>query len=1354
MKAMKKLTSVLLALVLLLGMVPLSGMAYAEGNDVAVYTVTFDSAGGSAVKEQKIAEGEKATEPDDPARDGYAFSGWFTEKDTRFNFNTPITEDLRLVAKWTENAPVPSNEDAQERTEAQETAGETPSEPETQGAAVEQADEAPPTPVVEENAAIDDTAEPESATVEQADEATPTPAVEENAAADDVAEPEPATVEQTAEDTPVPAVDEDAVTDDMAADAPDLVENPEGETVSADNSLMLRDIGTRSDKDTVIRDVRVSGLQEPFVVETASGTWNLSVPYDSHYEIKTVFWYNPESTEPLTQPVHFEAGKSYYAEIILRADPGYVFEEDPYQFDVFTLNGSTAWIDFSRSGIWHEDHEYFCISTINFVPKEPTVIKDVQVTGFVEPVAGQIAITSDDLSSPDGAPYTPFIRWKDPESGATLPEPMIFEQGRVYYAEVVLGAHDGYVFEADPHQFDVFTLNGSTAWIDFSRSGPVHENLKGYIMATIRFVSNSYVVTFNANGGTVTPASAMTGVDGKLTSLPTPSREGYSFTGWYSAPSGGSAISLDRVYTEDTTIYAHWVRNTYTITFDPNGGTVTPTSATTNSEGRLDSLPTPTREGYTFLNWCSEPVGGHSIGTSKIYTADTTIYAHWVKKSYTVTFDSHSGSAVPSQTVEYGDKATRPTDPIRGGWIFDDWYVDEIYTAKFDFDTPITGPRTIYAKWIPDLRNFTVTFNVDGGSAVPSQTVIEGGKVTKPDDPTKEGFTFAGWYANSRKTRGFDFENTEIDADTTSYAKWVNPATIQYHVSFMKGTTRILSQQRVYSGDYVARPTAAEVERMEHLAGDGSVLEDWYTDTTYTTKFDFDQPITSNTRIYGKWLEGYTVTFYGHSNNVYKNVDAGKTVSPPENPPVWEGHTILGWYTEWSCINAFDFSTPITENITLYPKWVDNTPTVYTVSFNANGGSGTMTPVTVNIGDKLTLPECGFAPQEGKEFDRWDAGNPGEQVEIVSDCTITAFWRDKAATYTVTFDVNGHGTAPTAQTVNSGETATEPAAPTESGWTFGGWYTEAACATAFDFSTPITADITLYAKWTEESVTPPVPTTYTVTFDANGHGTAPAAQTVEDGNLAAKPTDPTESGWTFGGWYQDATCSVAFDFSTPITANITLYAKWTKDGGGETPTPTTYTVTFDANGHGTAPAAQTVEDGKPAAKPADPTETGWTFGGWYQDATCSVAFDFSTPITANITLYAKWTKDAGDPVPATKYPITYVLNGGTLDGKTGTVTVQVEDGAVITLPKPTRSGYTFDYWVGSRYEAGASYTVTGDHTFTAQWKANSTTGTDGKDTSPKTGDESHIGLWLALMALSMVGLSGVTVCGRKKRTHK
>ena len=142
--------------------------------------------------------------------------------------------------------------------------------------------------------------------------------------------------------------------------------------------------------------------------------------------------------------------------------------------------------------------------------------------------------------------------------------------------------------------------------------------------------------------------------------------------------------------------------------------------------------------------------------------------------------------------------------------------------------------------------------------------------------------------------------------------------------------------------------------------------------------------------------------------------------------------------------------------------------------------------------------------------------------------------------FTVTFDANGKGTAPVAQTVVDGATATNPGALTATGYTFGGWYTDAACTQAYDFATAVTGDITLYAKWTA--------VTYTVTFDANGKGTAPVAQTVAYGNKATAPAAPTADNYTFDGWYTDAACTAAYDFNTAVTGNVTLYAKWVLSG--------------------------------------------------------------------------------------------------------------------------------------------------------------------------------------------------------------
>ncbi|MBQ9867579.1 MAG: InlB B-repeat-containing protein [Lachnospiraceae bacterium] len=152
--------------------------------------------------------------------------------------------------------------------------------------------------------------------------------------------------------------------------------------------------------------------------------------------------------------------------------------------------------------------------------------------------------------------------------------------------------------------------------------------------------------------------------------------------------------------------------------------------------------------------------------------------------------------------------------------------------------------------------------------------------------------------------------------------------------------------------------------------------------------------------------------------------------------------------------------------------------------------------------------------------------------------------------------------------------------------------------------------------------------TYTVTFDLNGKsGTAPAAQTVEKGKTVSKPSDPSAEGFVFVDWCTDKEGKNVYDFATPVTADITLYAKWAEASVD------TFTVTFDLNGKsGTAPAAQTVEKGKTVSKPSAPSAEGFKFVAWCTDKEGKNEYDFSTPVTADITLYAKWEK-AEEPVP-------------------------------------------------------------------------------------------------------------------------
>lgn len=142
-------------------------------------------------------------------------------------------------------------------------------------------------------------------------------------------------------------------------------------------------------------------------------------------------------------------------------------------------------------------------------------------------------------------------------------------------------------------------------------------------------------------------------------------------------------------------------------------------------------------------------------------------------------------------------------------------------------------------------------------------------------------------------------------------------------------------------------------------------------------------------------------------------------------------------------------------------------------------------------------------------------------------------------------------------------------------------------------------------------------TNHTVSFIANGHGTAPASQTVLTGSKVIIPIDPTASGYKFMGWYTEASCINEYNFNTSVTSNLTLYAKWLPY----------YTVTFNASGHGTTPESQTVLSGDTIVEPEESAQEHCTFLGWYKEQSCVNKFDFTTGITGNMTLYAKWKVD-------------------------------------------------------------------------------------------------------------------------------
>ena len=245
-----------------------------------------------------------------------------------------------------------------------------------------------------------------------------------------------------------------------------------------------------------------------------------------------------------------------------------------------------------------------------------------------------------------------------------------------------------------------YTTGGSDNWWSSSEEAPTFYTINtSNGQSAAHDATQSHVVTFDSNGGSSVQSQNVR-VGATATQPATPTRTGYTFQGWYTAKNGGTRYDFDKAVTGDITLYAHWTVNSYTLTFDGNGGKPTETSRTVAYGSPYGTMPTATRTGYTFEGWYTAKSGGSQVYMSTAMDAsNATVYAHWTANTYTATFDSNGGSAVASQKVQYGSRISRPADPTRTGYTFQGWYTAKNGGTRYDFDKAVTGDVTLYARW-------------------------------------------------------------------------------------------------------------------------------------------------------------------------------------------------------------------------------------------------------------------------------------------------------------------------------------------------------------------------------------------------------------------------------------------------------------------------------------------------------------------------------------------------------------------------------------------------------------------------------------------------------------------------------
>ncbi|WP_434748686.1 InlB B-repeat-containing protein [Paenibacillus amylolyticus] len=610
-----------------------------------------------------------------------------------------------------------------------------------------------------------------------------------------------------------------------------------------------------------------------------------------------------------------------------------------------------------------------------------------------------------------------------------------------------------------------------------------------------------------------------------------------SYVGFTFDNSVPRTVQMSKIAGEGTTVLKlYYTRNNYAMTINYNSSGVetdvvnVPFGATTGLH-----IGTPTWQGHTFTGWSPVP-------PTTMPTQNVTITAGWTTNSYKVSFNSNGGSPVAAQTVGYGLSASKPDEPMKDGMVFSGWYSDGALTKAYDFATLVTADLTLYAQW---MYSYKVSFESNGGSAVAAQRVNEGDKATAVV-PTKEGFVFSGWYSDMGLKDAYDFETRTVTGSIILYAKWTIVPKNNYVVSFNSNEGTEVANLTVEEGAVAKAPDAPTRE--------GYTFTGWYSDINLKNSFNFSiTPITMNLSLHAGWLRNsYTASFdsMGGTEVAAQKVNEGENIAAPV-VPMNEGYMFGGWYKDVNMSEAYDFATPVTTHLTLYAKW----KVLYTVSFNSNGGS--------SVADQL---------------------------------------------------------------VTSGDNAMAPAVPTPvvpeiKDLVFDGWYSDEGLSEAYSFTTAVRDNLTLYAKWV-------VP--YTVSFDAGRGWYMPRwpaesykvfKQTVASGGKATPPDlMPVFEGYLFRHWYTDTSADImeVYDFTTPVTEDLTLRALWWQR----------YIVKFHTKG-GTKVADQEPWQGEPPTKPEDPTLEGYTFAGWYSDSARKEPYDFTTMVPYNgeylyHTLHAKW----------------------------------------------------------------------------------------------------------------------------------
>ncbi|MBR4529096.1 MAG: InlB B-repeat-containing protein [Lachnospiraceae bacterium] len=634
------------------------------------------------------------------------------------------------------------------------------------------------------------------------------------------------------------------------------------------------------------------------------------------------------------------------------------------------------------------------------------------------------------------------------------------------------------------------------------------------------WTAGSYTVSFDTDGGTAVDPILVTNGQAYGT-LPVTTKTGYTFDGWFSTKYGSTRVTETTVVTATGahTLYAHWTANTYTIRYDANGGTGTAmagTSATYDVEASLRAN-SYTKTGYTFTGWNTAADGSGDAYTDRQgvtnLTAEAggivTLYAQWVINTYTISYDANEGTGSMADTpATYDVNVTlRANTFTRTGYIFNGWntlpngrgtaYADGAVVKNLTAEGNATV--TLYAQWT--AITYTIRLDANGGTGTMADVTVryDESKNLPRNTYTKAGHSFAGWNTEADGS-GTDYADQARVSNLANvsgaivilYAKW-NPYsyTIRYDANGGEGTMadtaatcganvtltantytktgyRFTGWNTAANGSGTAYADEAVVKDLATTSGAVVKLYAQWAANTYTIRYDANG---------GDGTMDDTAAVYGESKALRSNTFT-KT-----------GYHFDGWNTEADgsgtrYANGASVDSLTAEQggiVTLYAQWWYNS---YVISYNKNGGSGSMGTNDGHYGEEATLLLNRFR-RTGYHFTGWNTKADGTGTSYADGATVlnltaedngevTLYAQWAVNTYTVRYDANGgEGTmADTAATYGENVTLRENTF-TKDSYRFNGWNTAAdgSGRTYADKASVsnLTADhgaiVTLYAQW-------------------------------------------------------------------------------------------------------------------------------------------------------------------------------------------------------------------------------------------------------------------------------------------------